>query len=1616
MPDEASRIEEDVDARARRAGIAELFTDIWGNQHAVPRETKEALIAALGEPPSSDAPPLLLVRAERGTALEIAGAASARLFREDGGSGELTVEDGRIALPPLPMGYHRLAVRLADRRIEMPLLAAPERCYLPPALRGDGRVWGLAVQLYALRSPHNWGIGDFSDLADLARRVAAFGVDCIGVNPLHASFPDKPEHFSPYAPSNRLFLNYLYLDVTQIEGFDSSIAARAHTDTPEFRERLAALRASRLVDYEGVAALKRPMLELLFQNFASEGDASAFERYRARLGETLQRHALFEALSEHFREGPEPLHWWGAWPEPYRDPASQETCAFAESHAERVRFFAWLQWHCERQLAAAQEAARRAGMAIGLYRDLAVGADLAGAEIWLEPDRYVRAVAVGAPPDGYNLAGQNWGLPPLNPLQLQATGGRAFAELVRANMAHAGALRIDHALGLARLFHIPRPQGPKHGAYVAYPMDALIAVLKIESHRRRCLVVGEDLGTVPEGFSEKLMQAGIFSYRLLLFEQEPDGAMKPPERYPPFALVTASTHDLPTLTGWWRGGDIALRQSLGLYPDEEVAARERGSRDQDRWRVIEALKRQSLIPPDADLSEPPLDAMHRYLARTPSKLMMVQMEDVLGLVAQANLPGTSTEHPNWRRRLPLMIDSLVAPDGPIAALAAGLAEERPRRASDRMVVACPRATYRLQLHEHFTFDDAARIVPYLAALGVSHLYVSSYLAARPGSLHGYDIIDHTRFNPELGGEAGFQRFLAALDAADMGHILDFVPNHMGVGGADNGWWLEVLEWGPLAPSAAFFDIDWRPRQGNDTGKLILPILGRQYGEELEDGHLVLRFDAHAGSFAIWYFTHLLPICPTSYAELLEVALANLVEARAEEPAVIELTSLIGDFRALDSEPDRTRLPGESVGLKRRLADLAHRFEALAKAIEQALGLFNGEKGKPPSFAALDRIHEAQCYRAAFWRVAADEINYRRFFDINDLAGLRMENPELFERAHRLVLALVDQSKLYGLRIDHIDGLADPAGYCRQLRLEIGPDLPIYVEKILAPHESLRPWPIDGSTGYEFLNQLNGLFVAQAGERSLDRLYRRFTGRRASFEEELVAAKRQVLETTMASELRTLGLDAKRLADSDWRTRDYTIQGLRQALADMIAWFPVYRTYVTPGAVAAEDRHYVEWAVARAAKRSTLADGSVYEFLRDALLLELAEKRGGSFSESIAERVVTKFQQLSGPVMAKGAEDTAFYRYTRLLSLNEVGGDPGRFGNSAAAFHRQNAERAANTPRTMLATATHDTKRGELVRMRLDLLSEMPREWGNHMVRWARINRTRRREIEGWLAPTANDEYLLYQTLLGSWPIALMGDSPPAPDAMAPYVERILVYMTKALREAKESTSWNLPNEAYEQAVADFVRGVLDTSRPNLFLADFMPLQRSVAALGMINDLSQTALKLTLPGVPDLYQGSEFWDLSLVDPDNRRPVDYASRMEALADPRPIETLLADWTDGRVKQRLISALLALRAAEPDLFEHGDYQPLTATGARAEHVFAFARRQGDKLLVVAVPVLIGTLARDGALEDHALWGDTALELAAAGPWLETLTQTEHAGERLLLAPLFTHFPQLALLGVAR
>lgn len=955
--------------------------------------------------------------------------------------------------------------------------------------------------------------------------------------------------------------------------------------------------------------------------------------------------------------------------------------------------------------------------------------------------------------------------------------------------------------------------------------------------------------------------------------------------------------------------------------------------------------------------------------------------------------------------------------------------------------AVPRATLRLQFSQAFRFDDATALVPYLAGLGVSHVYASPFLQARAGSTHGYDIIDHSQVNREIGDSAAFDRLVDALHAHGMGLILDFVPNHMGVGGNDNPWWLDVLEWGQDSPFAPFFDIDWTPPEPALHGKVLLPFLGDHYGNVLERGELALRLDEARGTFSVWYFNHRFPIAVHGYPRMLRA----VQSASGTEDAA--LAGLINGFTGVaaasggKSVPQLATLRHRVDELKAQLAALVAGNPAVAQAIAALVAQINGVPGQPDSFLELHRLLEEQAYRIAFWRVAADAINYRRFFDINDLAGLRIEQPELFELAHQLVFRLIGDGKLQGLRLDHIDGLYDPVGYCEQLQehaayrllharvAEAAPAAagpagvqlrqPFYllVEKILAHHEHLREgWPVSGTSGYEFMNLVNGLFVDPAGESALTEAYTRFIGRDTDFETVLLAAKRRIIETSLASELNVLAGELHRLAGQNWRTRDYTVTGMRRALTDIVVFLPVYRTYITAERVGDEDRKYLDWAVGRARKHADAVDTTIYDFLHAALTTDLATTdlaRGGpGYGTEDVLRVALKFQQYTGPVMAKSFEDTALYRYFRLVSLNEVGGDPARFGTTPAAFHHVNQERLRRFPFSLLATATHDHKRGEDTRARINVLSELPAHWSRAAWSWSRLNRARKRDVDGAPAPDLNDEYLLYQTLVGIWPL-----DPGSPADLADTTERVVAYMVKAAREAKRLSSWASPNAEYEDALERFIRGILDPVRNAAFLAEFQEFQGRVARIGAVNGLAQTLLKLTVPGVPDLYQGTEFWDLSLVDPDNRRPVDYAARQTALAldsataGAPDIAARLAGWRDGRIKQHVIARTLDCRRREPALFAIGDYVPVEAAGAGADRVIAFLRRHGSALVLVVVPRLVAPLLggnADESEDDHegplplvppARWGDTVLRLPAL-PEVASLTDTLTGAELALPA----------------
>jgi (1->4)-alpha-D-glucan 1-alpha-D-glucosylmutase len=1028
----------------------------------------------------------------------------------------------------------------------------------------------------------------------------------------------------------------------------------------------------------------------------------------------------------------------------------------------------------------------------------------------------------------------------------------------------------------------------------------------------------------------------------------------------------------------------------------------------------------------------------------------------------------------------------------------------------------PGATYRLQLNADFSFFDAARVVPYLAALGATDLYASPYLKAVPGSRHGYDVVDPNALNPELGGREGFEALVRALGAQGMGQVLDFVPNHMAIG-AFNPLWMDVLENGPSSVWAHVFDIDWNPIKEELANKVLLPILGDQYGAVLERGELKLAFES--GGFHLDYFEHRFPVTPRQYPQILNHRLEQLREVLPAGDVHFE--DYLSIASALSRLPPRSEREPERIAerhrekevVKRRILALCEACPKVRAFIEENVRIFNGTPGDPRSFDRLDTLLREQAYRLAYWRVAAEEINYRRFFDINELAAIRMEDPRVMQLSHALVFRLIGEGKLNGLRIDHPDGLFLPADYFARLQeayaltvakalflerhglargAELGPPLdaewaaaapllrarvreeaargpgsplfrPLYVvvEKILA-HDERMPgsWAVHGTTGYEVMARLNGLFVDERNARALDEIFARFTGLRLDYAELVYQKRRQTMADSLSSEIQVLSRQLNRIAERDRRTRDFTLDSLRRALVEVLACFPVYRTYLSAlGQPDEHDRRFVEAAVRRARRKNPMVNASLFHFIRDLLLGPGDE---AASEEVRAERLqfVLKLQQVSAPVMAKSVEDTVFYVYNRLVSLNEVGGEPDVFGAGLEAFHAVNRERLERWPGALTATSTHDTKRSEDVRVRIDVLSELPGEWRRRLATWSRLNRRSRVRVGEALAPDRNEELLLYQTLIGAWPFEALEPYRPAegrsasgplvrglepyrpaegrsasgplvraldPEALAAFCARIQEYMQKAIKEAKVNTSWMNPDDEWDRAVQRFVAALLDPARSERFWRDFLPFQRKVARAGALNSLSQVALKVASPGVPDFYQGSELWDFSLVDPDNRRPVDWERHVEALAwlDARLEEgerdalarELFEHFEDGRIKLYVTSQALRARRSFSALFSQGEYLALPASGERARHVVAFARRRGEESAVVLAPRLVSPMIeRTADLAGGEAWGDTQVELLGTRGgerYVELFTgapveiRRENGRARLRLRDVFRGFP---------
>lgn len=913
-----------------------------------------------------------------------------------------------------------------------------------------------------------------------------------------------------------------------------------------------------------------------------------------------------------------------------------------------------------------------------------------------------------------------------------------------------------------------------------------------------------------------------------------------------------------------------------------------------------------------------------------------------------------------------------------------------------MSSAIPIATYRLQLTADFNFDAAAAVVPYLKTLGITHLYASPFMKARKGSTHGYDIVDHTKLNPELGGEAGFERLSAALKQYDLGLILDFVPNHVGVHFADNPWWLDVLEWGPTSPHAASFDIDWDQLPYRARGGVLLPIIGSSYGQALEKGEIELRYDASEGSFSAWYFDHRLPIAPERYSEILR---AIVREAGAEDDAVGKrLLALAARYRGL-RHPNRREAPA----FKAELKGIAGGSEIIGRGLDA----YRAGPDRPAQILTLHHLLERQHYRLGHWRLASSDINYRRFFDVNTLAGLRVEDAGTFDALHRLVKKLIAEDKLQGLRLDHIDGLRDPAQYFHRLRRLIRDAQgkaakPFYmvIEKILGEHETLQDFSgVHGTTGYEWMNVITQVLVDSRGLNPLDEVWRQISNQPPKLEPVLRDAKRRVLETLLTSEFTVLTRLLARIASGHYSTRDYSADSLRQALELYILHFPVYRTYLTQAGSTDHDRMLISETIEKARADWFAADDGIFDFLKDALTMDLIKPGGPAHSAPRVRRFALKVQQFTGPMMAKSLEDTSFYRYHRLLALNEVGGDPSAKALSIDAFHETMKTRAAEWPHGMTATATHDTKRGEDARARLIALTEIPGEWASAVARWKILNAPHL-VIEGEMrAPSVTSEYMLYQALLGAWPSGERDNS---------FLERMQAYALKAAREGKQETSWLNPNPTYEAGLQTFLERILDRSASAEFLKSLETLAQRVSLLGALNSLSQITLKATMPGVPDFYQGAEFWDLSLVDPDNRRSVDFSERAAVLAsmDNPDWERLTESWPNGHLKLAWTRHLLKIRTELADVFTHGGYLPLEVTGPHRDHVIAFARRRPRDAAIVAVAKSFAVFSQSGRSWPGAEAFDGALNLKGF-----SVEGVDHKAAEVSLSTLFRHVPVAVL-----
>lgn len=915
----------------------------------------------------------------------------------------------------------------------------------------------------------------------------------------------------------------------------------------------------------------------------------------------------------------------------------------------------------------------------------------------------------------------------------------------------------------------------------------------------------------------------------------------------------------------------------------------------------------------------------------------------------------------------------------------------------------PVSSYRIQFNPSFGFEHALEIVPYLSELNISFIYASPIFKPRKGSTHGYDIVDTNQLNPELGTQEEFEKLGDKLDELHMGWLQDIVPNHMAYD-RQNRLLMDIMESGENSAYRLFFDIQWDHPYESIKGKILAPFLGDFFGESLERGEIQLSYDQNG--FFVNYYDITFPLKIESYASILSHGLRNLKRKIGEHPDYTKLLGILYVLRTpLDGEEEYDK-PGF---VKRMLWELYVRNKDIKEYIDYNVTLFNGTVGEPESFNLLEDLLMEQLFRLSFWKVATEEINYRRFFNINELICLRTEDEEVFNHTHSLVFNLLDKGKFSGVRVDHIDGLYDPTDYLKKLREKSDY---IIVEKILEPEEELPSfWPVEGTTGYDFVYYVNNIFCRRENEEEFDRIYSNFTGLNASYGELLSEKKRLIIGKHMAGDVENLALLLKNISSKYRHGSDKTLYGIKRALVEIMAQFPIYRTYTNRDVSRNEDRGYIKEAV-RKARRKLPDLQHELSYIQDFLLLELWDSLDEEEKQEYI-RFVMKFQQFTGPLMAKGFEDTFLYVYNRFISLNEVGGEPEQFGISLKRFHDFNQKRTT-TPHTLNATSTHDTKRGEDVRARLNVLSEMPHEWEEIVKEWAEINRGQKREVERVEFPDKNDEYFLYQTLVGAYPF----DPKEHPE----FTQRIKEYIIKAIREAKIYTAWIKPDSDYEGAFVSFVKRILEPGENNRFLRSFVPFVDKISYLGVFNSLSQTIIKITAPGIPDFYQGTELWDLNLVDPDNRRPVDFEKKKKLLQQikgtediPGLVQELLPSFKDGRIKLFLIQRALKARKENIEVFQNGDYIPLEVKGKYMDHIIAFARRHEHQWAITLAPRFLSSLIGENEYPLGSIWEDTHIVLPTELGLLEdSITGSEiKNGEKLMVGDVLKYFPVALLLG---